>query len=457
MENPGRRRAAVFWVAIMLLFLSLPSPRASANTAPPGVIVPLYSSSPSAWSPVTNAKAAHPNVPIAGVINPADGPGSTPSSDYATLVGQLRAAGIVVLGYSYTSYGSRNASAVEAEINEYVKWYNVNGIFLDQMASKTGEEAYYSSLTAYAKSLGLTMVVGNPGVDVAPSYVGTVDTIVLYENSGFPFPPTLGGWHTSYPKSSWAVMAYNVGSLSQACVVSASNYVGYVDVTDGAYPTQWGSLPPYFGDLVATLDSQPPQECLETTSAWPNGTPITGLWATVQAGGTFVSTGFTPMLYAAAPGTAYTVNVPDYRTYLFAYWADTGSQTNARTISLTSDTIITAVFTNSSGPPPPGESEISVNTVDSSGGSLIGMYTAFWSSASVLPGCSSPCSSQGLIKSCFSPCSAFVGNSASYYVSVADYGTEAFSHWSDGTTTRFYTVVVGGASAMVGLTAVYSP
>ena len=37
------------------------------------------------------------------------------------------------------------------------------------MANAPGWEAYYGNLTAYAKSIGLKFVVGNPGADTAPS------------------------------------------------------------------------------------------------------------------------------------------------------------------------------------------------------------------------------------------------------------------------------------------------
>src|SRR6266513_2591785 len=260
-----RKRWTVFPVAFLLLVPLLTAVQAGAGAAasakgavvplppPTGVIVPLYTSSLSAWTPVMDARAAHPSVTIVGIINPKDGPGSASNASYTALVGQLRSAGIVVLGYSHTSYGARNASAVKAEISDYVKWYNVSGVFLDEMAYKAGNESYYGNLTAYSRSLGLTTVVGNPGVDPVPSYAGTVDTIVIYENSGFPYPANLGGWHEGYSKTNWAVLAFGVPSLDQSCVMSASNYVGYLYATNGAYPSPWDYLSPYFGDLVATL------------------------------------------------------------------------------------------------------------------------------------------------------------------------------------------------------------
>jgi hypothetical protein len=464
-----RRRATVFLVTVLLLVPLVTAVQAGATTrakgavAPlpsqTGVIVPLYTSSLSAWTPVIDAKAAHPSIAIVGIINPKDGPGSASNASYAALVGQLRSAGIVVLGYSHTAYGARNASTVYAEINSYARWYNVSGVFLDQMAYNAGHESYYGNLTAYSRSIGLTMVVGNPGVDVVPSYAGTVDTIVIYENSGFPYPATLGGWHTAYPKTNWAILPFNVPSLDRSCVVSASNYVGYVYATDMTlYPSPWESLPPYFGDLVATLDSQPAQNCLAIGSQWPDGTPMTGMWVTIQGGGTTVAAGFTPLLYAATGGTQYSVYVTDYKSIVFDHWADTWSLSRTRTLSVSGDTVVSAVFGNSSGPPPPGESKISINAIDSTGASISGIYVSYWSNASVLPGCTSPCSaSQGFITSCFSPCLTFLPNGATYYVAVADFNKEIFSHWSDGTPDRFYKLVIGSASMVVDLTAVYSP
>ena len=99
-----------------------------------------------------------------------------------------------------------------------------------------------------------------------------------------------------------------------------------------------------------------------------------------------------------------------------------------------------------------------MNAVSSAGANVSGVYVSYWSNASLLPGCTSPCSSsQGFLKYCYSPCSTFLPNGATYYVAVADYGGEAFIRWSDGTADRFYRLVVGNTSAVVVLTAVYLP
>jgi len=458
LDSP-RYRVAATTVVLMLLFafLRAPSPAGAAST-PAGVIVPLYFTTGSQWNGVIQAKEAHPSVPIVGVINPAGGPGTTSNANYSALTQQLQSVGVVVIGYVYTMYGARNVTAVESDISAYASWYKVNGVFLDQMAYVPGEESYYSSLTNYARSLGLSLVVGNPGVDPAPSYVGTVDTIVTYENYGFPSPEAMGGWNANYAKTNWAVLAYGVGSLSNACVESESNYVGYLYVTNGEYPYPWDSLPPYFGDLVAELASPPTQVCLTMQSAQFGGGMINGLWTTIQENGSIVSTGFTPLTFAVTPATTYTVSAYGYQNFSFYEWSDTGSTAMSRNLAIGADTVITATYFNFGQPPPSGYSEISASTFNSAGSGISGLWVTFWSNASILPGCSSPCSSgQGLLYSCFSTCSFFAKDGGTYYVGTADYGGESFSHWSDGTTGRFHQVSLGNATSNIALEAIYSP
>jgi hypothetical protein len=52
------------------------------------------------------------------IINPASGPGTAVDSNYVTTVNNMKAAGLIVLAYTYTSYGARAASAVQADIDK---------------------------------------------------------------------------------------------------------------------------------------------------------------------------------------------------------------------------------------------------------------------------------------------------------------------------------------------------
>ena len=52
------------------------------------------------------------------IINPSHGPGSAKSTSIATDVANAKAKGILVLGYVYSSYGSRSPSAIKSEIDK---------------------------------------------------------------------------------------------------------------------------------------------------------------------------------------------------------------------------------------------------------------------------------------------------------------------------------------------------
>src|SRR5574337_1362709 len=220
-----------------------------------GVMIALYTYPGSTWDVVAQAKIAHPSVPIVAIINPNNGPGSSRDSNYVSGIQELHNAGVVVLGYDATGYASNSASSVKSVMDTWKSLYSIDGIFFDEMANWSGPESYYSDLTNYAKSLGYTMTVGNPGTDTLPSYIGTVDNLMIYEDAGLPLLSALQGWHTSYDKSNFSMIAFGVNSVSASFLSSASNYVGYIYLTNDVLPNPYDTVPSYFGTLVADLDT----------------------------------------------------------------------------------------------------------------------------------------------------------------------------------------------------------
>jgi hypothetical protein len=203
---------------------------------------------------VAAAKQAHPAVPVLAVVNPNNGPGTAALSDYMTGIAQLTAAGVKVIGYVHTSYGQRPAADVQADIGRWRNLYPaVSGIFFDEMANTPGQEGYYRSLGAYAKGQGVSVTIGNPGADSQPSYVGTLDVILVYENSGVPAVPGLGGWHASYDRNNFGVIPYGVGALDTTFVAAARAYCGYIYLQNDTMPNPWDTLPPYFDALLGAL------------------------------------------------------------------------------------------------------------------------------------------------------------------------------------------------------------
>lgn len=229
--------------------------RAITVSAPQtGTIIPLYSSPrDGTWDIVIAGKRAHPDVPLLAVVNPHSGPGTEPRADYVDGIARLADAGIRVIGYVPTGYGARDEAAVLADIDLWPVLYpQVTGVFFDQHARRTGSEGYYRRLVARAKAVGLSYSIGNPGTQPAESYIGVVDTILVYESPGMPTLDVLSRWHGGYARQNFGVIPYGT-SLDAAYVKSVATYVGYIYLTDSDGPNPWDRLASYFPALMAAL------------------------------------------------------------------------------------------------------------------------------------------------------------------------------------------------------------
>jgi hypothetical protein len=223
----------------------------------PGTIIPLYSvPSSGTWAAVAAAKRAHPAVPVMAVINPASGPGTAALSDYMAGIADLTAAGVKVIGYVHTSYGKRATAEINADVDRWRNLYpSVTGIFLDEMANTPGLESFYSGINGYAKSKGYDFTIGNPGADGAATYVGTVDTILIYENKGLPSAGAIGGWHGGYDRRNFGIIPYGVSGVDAGFLRTATRTCGYVYLSSDDLPNPWDTVPAYLDGLVATLST----------------------------------------------------------------------------------------------------------------------------------------------------------------------------------------------------------
>jgi hypothetical protein len=223
---------------------------------PAGTIVPLYSyPTDPAWSAIVTAKQAHPTVAVLAVINPNSGPGSSSDPTYQAGISALAAGGIVVLGYVATTNAQKPLATVEAEVDAYGAFYTgLKGIMFDQMSNVPGDEAYYQTLNTYAKGKGYTVTVGDPGTDVPDSFIGLLDTIIVYDDAGLPNLAALPPYYANHPKNSFAIVPYAVPALDSAFVASARQHVGFIYLTNDTLPDPWDTLSPYFAALLAALE-----------------------------------------------------------------------------------------------------------------------------------------------------------------------------------------------------------
>jgi Spherulation-specific family 4 len=160
------------------------------------VLVPAYfypSADPalSQWDEMTAAAAAGGR--ITAIINVNNGPGASINGDYVNAVNSFRAAGGKVLGYVYTCYGintcitglpaTRSTADVLADAQRYASWYNVDGIFLDEMSNTAAALPFYQTVADGLRAARPSgSIVGNPGTSTPAAYLNVADTLVTFEN-----------------------------------------------------------------------------------------------------------------------------------------------------------------------------------------------------------------------------------------------------------------------------------
>jgi Spherulation-specific family 4 len=163
-------RVGVIAAGTLLLAAALAGDRSSAC---PATVVPAYLP-PDELSRL----AARSSLPWLLVVNPDNGPGTVADVRYRRAVPAARAAGARVLGYVATTWGTRPAEAVKADIEHYRAWYAVDGIFFDEAAADESALPYYRALAT-----GTGVVVLNPGVVPARGYFDIADVVVTFEGS----------------------------------------------------------------------------------------------------------------------------------------------------------------------------------------------------------------------------------------------------------------------------------
>lgn len=310
------------WAVLLLAFLFLleiPKP-AGATEASTGIVIPLYADPPSpAWDAVVLDRTEHPDVPMIVVINPDDGP-SPYNLNYVPAVRHLQSLGIMVLGYVRTGYGTIPFSNMTYEISEYRDWYGVNGVFFDEMSYWHGNETLYSNLSNYSRSVGLGYTMGNPGIDTLPSYIGTVNNIVIYENTSLPVLSKIAGWHTGYSKANFSMVAINVASLNSSYVGDVSNYVKYIYVTNYTLPNPYLDISPFLSNMSSFL---PLGANLGVMAQDRSGDLIGGLPVDVYYKGTKLGQDYIPVTFPVNREEQYTIVIPEsFKGYVFDHWQD---------------------------------------------------------------------------------------------------------------------------------------
>jgi hypothetical protein len=247
------------------------SERSPAQPVCLSVLVPSYfspSSSSPAWNTLLTPLPQSAKVARNVILNPNSGPGKNARADFRKIASKAKKAGIKVYGYVSTRYGKVDARVVQEEVREYIEWYGVDGIFVDEVSAEASEVArYYQPLATYITSkIERGGVILNAGTYPDPKYAEikvpkqSTLQIVVFENSYASFMAgsyAVPGWVRRYPASKFIHIVYNVPAkdVTKVLQLTAKRGAGTVYVTDQIMPNPYGVLPSYWGEFNRAVEA----------------------------------------------------------------------------------------------------------------------------------------------------------------------------------------------------------
>ena len=411
-------------VAILVLFYLPPASSMQVQEeSKTAIYFPLFKRPGPLWDDMITYRQAHPSLPWIVVLNPGNGPGMHYNENYAGNVTKLKSANMTILGYVSTGWGARSEDDIKQDIRNYNDWYGVDGIMFDEMVSQSGSEGHYSNITNFARSLNMSLVLGNVGTGISPTYIGIVDSIGTSEGHGVPPINWHKGWHLDYDKSNFFLVAYSQSYVDPKYVAEISKYVGSIYITDDELPDPYDEFPSYFDEVVSALDPQSKDNLKNLTvrSFDILGHKIKGMNATVTSDNSTTTTRSTPFTIVSNAGKTHTVTALGNSTHEFDHWED-GSTNPSRTISLNSKSIVLRAYYNTPSTATT-HSLVSVNALTNSGG-ILHMFGSIEDS------------NGELIKSGVTPLNFTAKDDISYFISLQDYNNLVFDHWEDGSKNR---------------------
>ena len=378
--------AVIFLPTYGMLGISLPNGGPDKGTRPPaeepkrglptvavdhnktGIFFPLFTRPGEMWDDMLEYRLEHPSLPWISVINPDNGPGQQALPQYTENVAELRKSNVVVLGYISTFWAAVPIEDAKKDINTYKKFYDLDGIFIDEMSNNKGFVGYYKELTDYAKEHGMTYVVGNTGTDATPEYVGAVDNIVISEGFGVPSLSRLGGWHIEHDKKNFSYIAHSQSTIDRSYVLTSADFASYVYFTDDYMPNPYDKFPSHFDELLAILDprTQSKMHNVVVKSTDLTGAPVNGTLS-LSLGDDKVASSKGWVMQVGESGDSYVATALNGRDKVFEYWED-GNRSRTKTITLDdSSKIVTAYYRAKTAADPPG---LTVNALAENGGDL---------------------------------------------------------------------------------------
>jgi hypothetical protein len=235
------------------------------------VVIPSYmrpAASGSSWDKVIAHPLKSKRVGRIMIANPNSGPGSNAKPEYLHVITAAHQSGNKVYGYVSTRYGKVDLRIVRQEIGQYIRWYGVDGIFVDEVSADASEVArYYQPLVEFITSaIDGGGVILNAGTYPDASYAAirvpdqSKLQIVVFEGGYASFTSgsfALPLWASRYPASLFINIVYNTPAdrVTEVLQLSVKRNARSIYVTDQTMPNPYARLPSYWFDLDRAVQS----------------------------------------------------------------------------------------------------------------------------------------------------------------------------------------------------------
>ena len=281
-----------------------------------------------------------------GIVNPCSGPGECPIGAIDKGIKALKAAGVALIGYVPTGWGNVPPQKAKAMVEDYFRWYDIDGIFFDEMSNRPGMEEYYRGLASFARSQGASTAVGNPGLPLPTSYSGIFDVNVVSEAPRLVPPSSFASTTSRAPPESVAAIMYSVHALNQAYVRLMMEAFRYVYVTERGAPDRYSALPGYFANLVDMVRKAGPgmavgAPLVTVVTLGREGPPAEGVAVEVTGADGTTTEGASPFTLRLRPGETYKVAVRPGEAGQFDHWSN-GETTQEILLSTEGNIVISA-------------------------------------------------------------------------------------------------------------------
>ncbi|HWZ51146.1 MAG TPA: spherulation-specific family 4 protein [Granulicella sp.] len=281
MQQPRSR----YWLALFTaLIAAILTPAARAQTR---LAVPSYQPpGGTVWNGWAASGPASVGIMVANLTN---GDDQNYHEWVSNAIDKARLKGVYVLGYVYTSYGTRDPKLVRASIDALYQNYLIDGIFFDEAPTDCNVAntyqptsfLYYQELTNYVrqKQAGARLTVLNPGT-YSPSdcWMSITNILMNWENAG------LSTYQTGYVDYPWVhqypaerfwhvLLGVAPSDLNTALSLAKSRNAGWVYLSDSAN-NGYNQLPVYWSAESTAIAQQGVQAPYATS--WPDSSVANG-------------------------------------------------------------------------------------------------------------------------------------------------------------------------------------